>query len=87
MRHQQVAAITRRVTAGRSIVTLVTIHDLNQALRIADRVLVLAGDGLAAFGAPREVVTPGLIAEVYGVRVRVEEFGTGKPYVIVEDEM
>ncbi|MCF4127222.1 ABC transporter ATP-binding protein [Methylobacterium sp. SyP6R] len=87
LRHQQqVAAITRRITAERGIVTLVTVHDLNQALRIADRVLVLAAGGLAAFGPPREVVTPGLIAEVYGVRVRVEEFGTGRPYVIVEDE-
>lgn len=87
LRHQQqVAAITRRITAERGIVTLVTVHDLNQALRLADRVLVLARGGLAAFGAPREVVTPGLIAEVYGVRVRVEEFGTGKPHVIVEDE-
>ncbi|QRE76230.1 ABC transporter ATP-binding protein [Methylobacterium aquaticum] len=87
LRHQQqVAAITRRITAERGIVTLVTVHVLNQALRLADRMLVLARGGLAAFGAPREVVTPGLIAEVYGVRVRVEEFGTGRPYVIVEDE-
>lgn len=43
------------------------LHDLNLAIRYADRVLVMHAGRVAADGPPREVLTPGLIAAVYGV--------------------
>lgn len=82
-RQYEVIALVRHVARERGIVALASIHDLSQALRLADRVLVLAEGRLAAFGAPREVVTPRLLFEIYGVRARVEEFDTGLLHVLV----
>lgn len=84
-RQVEVLALVRRLAQKRTICVLLAVHDLNQALRIADRVMVLAGGRLVAVGAPRAVITPGLLEEVYGVRARVEEGRTDPvPYVIVE---
>lgn len=84
LRHQyEVAALVRQIARERGLIALVSIHDLNLALRFADRVLVLEGGRLVAFGAPREVVTPQLLADVYGIRARIEEFETGALHMIV----
>lgn len=83
-RQFEVLSLVRRLARDRGICVLISIHDLNQALRVADRVLVLAKTRLVAIGAPREIVTPSLLDEVYGVRARVEGLSSGEPYVVVE---
>jgi iron complex transport system ATP-binding protein len=84
-RQVEVLALVRRLAQERNICVLLAVHDLNQALRVADRVLVIASGRLVAAGDPLTVITPGLLAEVYGVRARVEAGGTDMtPYVIVE---
>jgi iron complex transport system ATP-binding protein len=84
LRHQyEVAALVRRVARARGLIALVSIHDINLALRFADRVLVLAEGRLVAFGEPRTVVTPRLLFDVYGVRARIEAFDDGVLHVII----
>lgn len=43
------------------------VHDLNLALRFADRVLVLEQGHCVADGPPAQVLTPELLTEVWGV--------------------
>jgi iron complex transport system ATP-binding protein len=50
---------------GRGVV--MTLHDLSMALRIADRVLVLADGRLLADGPPAEALSPQVIAAAYEV--------------------
>lgn len=73
---QQVAA---QVEAGRAI--LAVFHDLELAVRHADRLLVLHRGRLWADGAPRDVLTPACIAEVFGMRARVTEQPDGTPRI------
>jgi iron complex transport system ATP-binding protein len=47
--------------------TVIALHDLNQAMR-CDRVAVLQQGLLVALGPPSEVLTPELLARVFGVR-------------------
>lgn len=61
---------------GRGVV--VTLHDLGLALRVAERVLVLADGGLVADGPPLEALSPEVIRRAYGVEVRLLE-GTHGP--------
>lgn len=62
---------------------LVVLHDLNLAAAACDRIGVLAGGRLVAMGTPAEVLTPGLIAEVFGVAVSVVEHPlTGAPQIL-----
>jgi iron complex transport system ATP-binding protein len=81
-RQFEVLSLVRRLARERGLCVLVAIHDLNQALRFADRVMVLAAGRLQAFGTPDEVITPALLERVYGVRARVER--AGAPFVVVE---
>lgn len=69
-------ALKERASAGHIVV--VTMHDLTQALRWADRVAVIAG-GAATFGTPAGVLTTGLIREVYGVTAEVFDSPSGSP--------
>jgi len=50
------------------VTTLVTLHDLNLAAAYCDRIIVLSHGSVAATGTPGEVLTPGLLREVFGVR-------------------
>ncbi|NUL06877.1 ABC transporter ATP-binding protein, partial [Streptomyces lunaelactis] len=62
--------------------TLISLHDLNAAASVCDRLHVLCEGTVVASGAPREVLTPGLLAEVFGVRAAVVEHPlTGDPLI------
>ena len=50
---------------------IVALHDLNLAARFCDRLAVLAGGTVLAEGTPAEVLQPDILAEVYGLRVRI----------------
>ncbi|GAA1287341.1 ABC transporter ATP-binding protein [Saccharothrix xinjiangensis] len=50
------------------VATLTVMHDLTLALGHCDRVYVLHRGRVVADGPPAEVLTPGLVAEVFGVR-------------------
>ncbi|GAA3057241.1 ABC transporter ATP-binding protein [Streptomyces glomeratus] len=51
--------------------TLVSLHDLNAAASVCDRLHVLHAGAVVASGPPRDVLTPELMAEVFGVRAVV----------------
>ncbi|MFE2407205.1 ABC transporter ATP-binding protein [Kitasatospora sp. NPDC059408] len=62
--------------------TLVALHDLNAAASVCDRLHVLHRGALVASGAPRDVLTSDLLAEVFGVRAAVVEHPlTGDPLI------
>jgi iron complex transport system ATP-binding protein len=77
----EVLELVRRRTAARGLTTLLAIHDLNAAVRCADRLVVLHGGRIRAVGRPVEVLSPTLLAEVYGVEAFVERGHDGLPVV------
>jgi iron complex transport system ATP-binding protein len=66
------------------MVTFIALHDLNHALRFADRALVISGGTLWSEGPVTEVVGPDLLREVYRVEARIEACSRGLPHVIVD---
>nr|AAY28215.1 unknown [Streptomyces hygroscopicus] len=79
VRHQvELLALLR----GRRRTTLVSLHDLNAAASVCDRLHVLHEGRVVASGTPREVLRPPLLAEVFGVRAAVVEHPlTGDPLI------
>ncbi len=63
--------LARRLAHNDGMAVVVTLHDLNQAALVADRVALLAGGRLLALGTPAEVLTAGMLARAYGVPVAV----------------
>ncbi|WP_428943535.1 ABC transporter ATP-binding protein [Pantoea sp. FN060301] len=76
--------LVRRETRLRNMVTVVVVHDINIALRHAEHVLMLQEGQLIADGPPEEVITPESLAQVYGVRGRIERCSQGTPQVLID---
>ncbi|KQB83081.1 putative siderophore transport system ATP-binding protein YusV [Corynebacterium oculi] len=69
---------------GKTIVTV--LHDLNQAARYADRLVVMKAGEIVTVGTPMDVLTPALMEEVFGLRcLVVPDPVTGTPSVVPVD--
>lgn len=63
--------VRKRCDADKSAAIVVT-HDVNLAAEFSDQVMLMSGGRPIAFGAPREVLTEGLLKQVFGMRVLVD---------------
>jgi iron complex transport system ATP-binding protein len=72
-----------RLNREQSTTMVAVLHDLNQACRYADHVVVMKGGRIVRQGDPREVVTAELIEDVFGLGCRIiDDPETGTPLVI-----
>lgn len=76
--------LVARETRERNIVTVVVVHDINIALRHSEHVLMLRDGKLVASGEPEAVITPRSLAQVYGVRGRIERCSQGVAQVLID---
>lgn len=66
---------------GRTLVAV--LHDLNHAARYATHLIALREGRVIAEGAPKDIVTAGLVEEVFGLRCQViDDPETGTPLVV-----
>ncbi|GAA4543593.1 ABC transporter ATP-binding protein [Pseudonocardia xishanensis] len=66
-----------------ALTVLVVLHDLNLAAAVCDRIGVLSAGRLVAVGTPAEVLTPTVLAEVFGVAAEVVAHPTtGRPQLL-----
>ena len=81
-RHQLVVMelLARAAHSGGAVLAIV--HDLTLAARFADRIVVMDNGRLIAEGAPREVLTPQRIADVFAVEAVIAEDAAG-PFPIL----
>jgi iron complex transport system ATP-binding protein len=61
---------------------LVILHDLNLAMRHADRVLLLQEGRALSCAAPRQALTPEMLQSVYGLPVRRIQAGDDIPVIV-----
>ncbi|MFJ9134930.1 ABC transporter ATP-binding protein [Streptomyces sp. NBC_01281] len=59
------------------VTTLAVLHDLDLAARLCDHLVVLHGGAVAAAGTVLDVLTPDLLADVFGVRASTERHADG----------
>lgn len=64
----------RDIVRDHKIAAIMTMHDLNQALRFADTFIFIK-NGTVFIQGNRDIVTPEVIEEVYGLPVMIGEFG------------
>lgn len=60
----------------RGVTVLVATHDLEQAARCYDRIMLL-NRRLLGFGTPKDILTPELLGQAYGDRLRAPELAGG----------
>jgi iron complex transport system ATP-binding protein len=69
----EVAGIIKRVVRERQMAAVVTMHDLNLAIRFADRFILLKNGEIFASGG-REIITPENIENIYSMPVKIRNF-------------
>jgi len=70
--HQiEVMELVSGLVAERGKTVIAVLHDLNQAARYADHIVLLKAGAVATAGRPAEVMNAGLIEHVFGVAVTV----------------
>ncbi|MCI4336033.1 MAG: ABC transporter ATP-binding protein [Thermoplasmata archaeon] len=73
----------RSVASLRRTSLVIALHDLNLAARFADSLLVLSRGRRVAWGLPKEVLSPGLLQEVWGISAELRrDPTTDQPYLI-----
>lgn len=80
--HQLDAAALFRRLADEGVGVVVTLHDLSMALRMADRIIVLAEGGVLADEPPATALTPEVLKRAYGVEATLTQ-GPGGPLIDV----
>ena len=80
LRHAHVTMRRLRTLAAEGLAVLVVVHDLNLALRYADDVWLLDAGQLAGQGGWAEVLTPQVLAPVYGVELRYAQPPDEEPH-------
>lgn len=81
-RHQ-LDLLARLQSLDRTVV--LSLHDLNLALRFCDAVAVVPHGGVVASGPPAAVLTPERIADVFGVRASlVRHPSSGAPFLLLD---
>jgi iron complex transport system ATP-binding protein len=75
----EVMGLIRRIVKTKDLAALISIHDLNLAVRFADDLLLLK-DHKVRFSTPKAGLTAEMIREVYGIDVVIQEVG-GHPVV------
>ncbi|KJC38503.1 iron ABC transporter [Bradyrhizobium sp. LTSP849] len=82
LRHQidLVEAARRRAAGGTAVIAI--LHDLNLAIRFADRLVVLNSGRLAADGPRTEIVTRETIRDIFEIDAVVHQADDGVPYVL-----
>ena len=83
-RQVEVLALIRSLARERGICVVLAIHDLNQVLRVADRVMVIDAGTMVSCGPVNDVITPTLLQNIYRVNGRIEHCSRRCPHVIID---
>ncbi|WP_223545377.1 ABC transporter ATP-binding protein [Pseudomonas sp. A-B-19] len=84
-RQVQVLNFMRSLARKREVIVFIAIHDLNQALRFADQVLVIADGTTQGSGPSHEVITELMLRSVYKVEARIEQCSLGQRHIVIDD--
>jgi iron complex transport system ATP-binding protein len=85
LKHQlQVCELLHRLNRERGLTIIAALHDLNLAALFFPRLILLREGKIFRDGPANEVITPQVVHEVYGVRVRIEKDPTSlKPRLFI----
>lgn len=84
-RQVQVLNFMRSLARQREVIVFIAIHDLNQALRFADQVLVIADGTTQGSGPSSEVISEQMLRSVYKVEARIEQCSRGLHHILIDD--
>ena len=82
LRHQIDLVETARRRAGNGTAVVAVLHDLNLAVRFADRIVVLHRGAKVADDIPERTITDDLVRKVFEIEARVQRHSDGTPLLL-----
>lgn len=82
LKHQIALVETSKQRARNGTAVIAVLHDLNLAIRFADRIVVMCDGAVAAEGTPGETITSDLLRRVFHIDVAVAQSENGTPYLL-----
>ncbi|MEL9909249.1 MAG: ABC transporter ATP-binding protein [Desulfurococcus sp.] len=69
----EILNLIKSLSVDKRLTVMMSLHDLTQAYRFSDKVVVLKNGRVYAVGEPDKVLSEEIIEKVYGVKVRVDK--------------
>ena len=82
LKHQIALVEIARKRARNGTAVIAVLHDLNLAIRFADRIVVMRDGGIVAEGTPLETITTDVVRRVFDIDVAVAQTIDGTPYLL-----
>lgn len=82
LKHQIALVETSKQRARNGTAVIAVLHDLNLAIRFADRILVMSDGAIAADGTPRETITSDVLRRVFHIDVAIAQSENGMPFLL-----
>lgn len=82
--HQlEVLQLAQRLNEEQGKTVVMVLHDLNQAVRYSGELIAMHEGEIYAQGHPADILTPQLLAEVFGLKAHIlSDPDTGRPHII-----
>lgn len=77
----QILRLVKRLNSEFNITVIMVLHDINQSLYYSDEIVAMHDGKILSQSIPKEIITPKLIEDVYGVTLETGEID-GKPFVM-----
>ncbi len=77
----QLLKLIRRLNRDHNITIIMVLHDINQSLHYSDEIVAMKEGHIVNHGCPKEIITPQLIEEIYGIHLDIKLID-GTPFVI-----
>jgi len=79
----EVMELIRELNEKLGLTVVMVLHELNQAIKYSDELVVMKSGRIVTMGAPHEIICPLLIQDVYGIKSRIEtDLETRMPYIV-----
>lgn len=83
-RQLEVLGVLRDLAERRGVIVVVSLHDLNLALRFASHAMVVAHGQLLASGRMLDVMSEQMLRSAFGVEARIERCSRGQPHIMID---
>ena len=74
----ELLAILQRMSREQGLTVVMSLHELDLAERVSDKIVCVRGERIDRFGTPDEIFTPGYIDDLYGLTVGSYDESSGR---------
>jgi len=79
----EIMEIIKDINITKNVTVMMALHDINQAIKYSDKILVLKNGMIAVHGDSKTTLTPEVVNAVFGVTVETVKTNTGQDYYII----